>query len=272
MTHVVTSRFIKCIKHLKETGAIHSFRSFALSLDFHAQSLHDIIKEKRNVTIDLIAKVVEHYQLNAQYLYTGKGDMFLNGEPTTLTEYTKGNIGYVPVAAQAGYGGQVHTAILESEMPHFNLPGYDYKTGLHRCFDISGDSMEPTLFAGDKVVCSSIDVNNWHTKIRDGFVYIVITMDSVYVKRVNNKLKAEQLLVLNSDNSFYEPFEVPVIELKEVWEVEVVISSFNASPKNVKRGVFDQVDDLKTIVDNQTQTIKLLNTTIEKLIKSSRSR
>lgn len=272
MTHVVTSRFIKCIKHLKETGTIHSFRSFALSLDFHAQSLHDIIKEKRNVTIDWISKVVEHYHLNAQYIYTGQGPMFLNDEQVIEPEYSKGNIGYVPVAAQAGYGGQVHSAILESEMPHFNLPGYDYKMGLHRCFDINGDSMEPTLFAGDKVVCSSIDVNNWHTKIRDGFVYIIITMDSVYVKRVDNKLKSQELLILNSDNSFYDPFEVPVIELREVWEVEVVISAFNASPKNVRRGVFDQVHDLKSIIDNQTATIKTLNSTLEKLIKTSRSR
>ncbi len=269
MSHIVTSRFVKCIQSLKECGVINSFRSFALSIDIHPQSLHEMLKQNRNVTIDIIAKVVERFHLNAQYLYTGDGPMFVN-QDLAVPAHQPGPIGYVPVAAQAGYGGQLHDPILCEEMPSFSLPGYDYNTGVHRCFDISGDSMEPTLYSGDKVVCSLLSQENWISKLKDGYVYIIVTQDSVYVKRVKNHLSKSAQLELISDNTYYQPFMVDGEEIQEIWNVEVTISAFNPSPNNIKQGFFDQVESLKSIVANQTETIKTLNGTIETLIKSTR--
>ncbi len=275
MCHKVTSRFVDTLNVLKDKNVVSSYRGFAMSVDFSPQSLNEILRGKRNVTIDLIAQAVDKYQFNAQYLYSGVGEMFINDEVhvESSSQHTGVNptISYVPIAAQAGYGGQVQDVIMEQELPTFTLPGYEYKTGEHRCFDIAGDSMEPSLYSGDKVVCSRVEMECWETKVKSGLVYIVVTVDSLYVKRVDNQIKSNKCLGLISDNNFYPPFEVPVTELREIWQVDLTISSFNASPKCVKNGVYDQVEELKDMLSNQTETIKSLNNTISILCKSNRT-
>jgi hypothetical protein len=76
---------------------------------------------------------------------------------------------------------------------------------------------------------------------------------------------------LASDNSYYADFELKEEEVREVWHVETTISPFNGSPKSLKNGIYDQVDSLRVVIENQTSTIKSLNSTIELLLKSSRS-
>ncbi|MFT5385521.1 MAG: hypothetical protein ACI81W_002929, partial [Saprospiraceae bacterium] len=67
---IVTQRFIKCHNHLKEEGTVRSSRQFALSLDYLPQSLSEILKGRRDVTIELLRKAVEKYKINPVYIYT----------------------------------------------------------------------------------------------------------------------------------------------------------------------------------------------------------
>lgn len=274
MCHIVTSRFVDCVNQLKDQSVISSYRSFAQSVDVSPQSLNEILKKKRNVSVDLIAQSAERYHINVQYLYTGIGEPFINPnqEVIDLDSELSSSITYVPIAAQAGYGGQIHNAVMEKDLPTFSLPGYEHKMGEHCCFDIAGDSMEPSLFSGDKVVCSLVDQDSWQAKIKDGLVYIIVTEDSLYAKRVCNDIKLNHTLELLSDNTYYKPFSLAISEIKEIWQVELTISMFNASPKSIKTGVYDQVEGLKTMLASQTETIQTLNMTIERLCKSSRSR
>ena len=71
MNNVVTQRFIKCHDKLREEKRIKSSRQFALSLEYLPQSLSEILKGRRDVTIELLRKSVERYQINPVYIYTG---------------------------------------------------------------------------------------------------------------------------------------------------------------------------------------------------------
>ena len=48
---------------------------------------------------------------------------------------------HVPVPAQAGYASEISNPTFIQDLPSFTLPDYKYKVGIHRSFDISGDSM-----------------------------------------------------------------------------------------------------------------------------------
>ena len=154
MNNVVTQRFIKCHDKLREEKRIKSSRQFALSLEYLPQSLSEILKGRRDVTIELLRKSVERYQINPVYIYTGDGPMFMSEEDhksfRVLTIVTNGQederIVHVPVPAQAGYAGELSNPIFIQDLPSFTLPDYKFKVGTHRSFDVSGDSMEPTLF------------------------------------------------------------------------------------------------------------------------------
>ena len=68
MNSVITQRFIKCHNHLREENRVRSSRQFALSLEYLPQSLSEILKGRRDVTIELLRKAVEKYKINPVYV------------------------------------------------------------------------------------------------------------------------------------------------------------------------------------------------------------
>jgi hypothetical protein len=54
MCSIVTDRFVSCIERLKERNEIKSVRQFSLNVEYHPHNLNDIMKGKRDVTIELI--------------------------------------------------------------------------------------------------------------------------------------------------------------------------------------------------------------------------
>ncbi len=163
---------------------------------------------------------------------------------------------HVPLPAQAGYAAELGDPSFVQDLPTFTLPDYKYKVGTHRAFDVPGDSMEPTLFEGDKVVCSFLEPTLWTSGLKDGFAYVVVTRSDVVVKRVVNHLATEKELELYSDNGFYEPYRVSLKDLRELWYVRARITPFLPSPRNIKRYIHDEVSDLKATVNEQTKMIE----------------
>lgn len=275
MSSIITQRFIQCHDKLKEEKRVRSSRQFAMALDYLPQSLSEILKGRRDVTIELLRKAVETFQLNPVYLYTGEGPLFMREEAydnfrvlTIVTNPQKDErIIHVPVPAQSAYASDLGDPTFIQDLPNFTLPDYKYKVGTHRSFDVSGDSMEPTLFEGDKVICSFLEPSLWESSIKDNFVYVIVTRGDVLVKRVYNRLKDRKQLILVSDNNFYEPYPVAFNDIREIWYVRAKISPFLPSPSNIQSMLQEELRELQKIVNNQTKLINNLNLTLEKSLK-----
>jgi phage repressor protein C with HTH and peptisase S24 domain len=276
--NIITQRFIKCHDKLREDNQVRSSRQFALSLDYLPQSLSEILKSRRDVTIELLRKAVEVYRINPVYIYTGEGPMFMTEEDhksfrvlTIVTNVSDDErIVHVPVPAQAGYASELTDPTFIQDLPTFSLPDYKYKVGTHRSFDVSGDSMEPTLFEGDKVICSYLEPTLWESSIKDNYVYVVVTRGDIVVKRVTNNIKKEKSLKLASDNNYYEPFDMHISDVREVWYVRAKISPFLPSPQNIQNMLHEEVKELRATITNQSRLISNLNTTIEKMLDQNK--
>lgn len=277
MRNIITERFIKCHNKLRDDSRVRSSRQFALALEYLPQSLSEILNGRRDVTIELLRKAVDVYKINPVYLYTGDGPMFMSEEGDqsfrVLTIVTDSQdderIVHVPIPAQAGYAGELTDPTFIQDLPNFTLPDYKYRVGTHRSFDVAGDSMEPTLFEGDKVICSFLEPTLWENSIKDNYVYIIVTRGDVVVKRVENKLSDQKKLLLHSDNPYYDAYEVGINDIREMWYVRAKISPFLPSPKSIQNLLRDEVRALRQTVNNQTQLINGLNKTIEKLVVQS---
>ena len=277
MNSVVTQRFINCHNKLKKEQRIRSSRQFALSLDYLPQSLSEILKNRRDVTIELLRKAVAAYKINPVYLFTGEGPMFLTEEATQdlkiLTIVTDAQndeqIVHVPIPAQAGYASDGADPTFIQNLPTYSLPDYKYKVGTHRSFDVAGDSMEPTLFEGDKVICSYLEPSLWETSVKKNYVYVIVTRGEVLVRRIDEYLKDEKKLRLISDNTYYEPTTVNWGNIREIWYVRAKISPFLPSPSNIKNLLREEVSDLRESVRAQSNIINSLQQTIEQLAERS---
>ena len=277
MSSIITQRFIRCHDKLREEKRVKSSRQFALGLDYLPQSLSEILKGRRDVTIELLRKAVEKFKINPVYIYTGEGPMFMSEEDhksfrvlTIVTDsHDDERIVHVPIPAQAGYAGEMADPTFIQDLPTFTLPDYKYKVGTHRSFDVSGDSMETTLFEGDKVICSYLEPTLWENALKNNYVYVIITRGDVVVKRVTNLLKEEKQIILHSDNEFYADYRLNIGDIREIWYVRAKISPFLPSPMNLQNLMRSEVRELKTVINNQSQLIENLNLTIEKLLKSN---
>ena len=273
MNSIVTQRFIECHNKLKADQRIRSSRQFALSLDYLPQSLSEILKQRRDVTIELLRKAIETYKISPVYIFTGNGPMFMQEEMreefrvlTIVTDSQNDEqIVHVPMPAQVGYASDLGNPSFIQNLPSYSLPDYKYKVGTHRSFDVAGDSMEPTLFEGDKVICSYLEPSLWETAVKKNYVYVVVTKAEVLVKRLAEYSKEEKTLQLFSDNAYYEPFTVALGNIREIWYVRAKISPFLPSPQNIKNILREEVSDLKESMVQQSTIIKNLYQTVEKL-------
>lgn len=263
MQNEVTIRFLKCHDEIMRRNMEKSTRQFAKALDTYPQSINNIINGERNATVGMITALIKYYGVSSEYLMTGNGDIFQ--EPQR-----EDRILYVPYAAHAGYSDQFFDGGNQEDAMRFSIPGYNPTGGEHRCFVVSGDSMEPTLYGSDRIICSLVASDNLYSNLRDNYVYVVITHNEILVKRVVNKLRIDGTLVLSSDNDFYADTILDGNELKEVWLVNMKLSHFMPDPKHIRNGFYDEISDLKSNIKNQQEHIAVLNKSIEALLRKNR--
>jgi transcriptional regulator with XRE-family HTH domain len=146
-------------------------------------------------------------------------DMDLKGSnlrilTTTVNQHNENNVELVPAQARAGYTTGFADPEFIKILPAFNLPFLSEKKK-YRTFPIKGDSMPPVK---DGAFVTAEYVENWHL-IQNGFPYIIVTQDDgIVFKTVYHDLGKNPTLTLCSTNPEYDPYEVDVRNILEVWK------------------------------------------------------
>jgi phage repressor protein C with HTH and peptisase S24 domain len=142
--------------------------------------------------------------------------------PIVVDKEENERITFVPIKAAAGYLTRYQDVEYIQQLPSFNLP--NLKDGTYRAFEVEGDSMKPTIHAGDIVICRYVE--NWY-HMMDNKIYLVAGVDGIgiVVKRIMNRIRKENKIILCSENDFYPAFELAASEIFEIWEVKVKVST-----------------------------------------------
>jgi len=127
----------------------------------------------------------------------------------------------------------------------FHLP-YLSKEKKYRAFQISDETMLP-ITKGSWVVCEY--VQNWK-QLCDNYAYIIFTLnDGIRFKIVENKKKENGFLRLHSLNPLYEPYDVAVKEIKEIWMFVKYISSELPEPSTNHNNLVKKIDAIRSDVE-----------------------
>ena len=86
----------------------------------------------------------------------------------------------------------------------------------------------------------------YENAMKDNYVYVIVTRGDVVVKRITNNLKANNQLILHSDNNFYEDYTVNLGDIREIWYVRAKISPFLPSPQNIQNSLHEEMRELKS--------------------------
>jgi phage repressor protein C with HTH and peptisase S24 domain/DNA-binding XRE family transcriptional regulator len=189
--------------------------------------------DKTKGTNFLVSEKGGQYDLNPRVLVT------------TVDSAGRDNISLVDTRVAAGYA---HGGFFEPEfmrkLPAFSLPDSAYRNGTFRAFQVSGDSMQPTLYEGDWVICRYVD--NWGRDINDNYVHVVVTDERPVVKRLLNRLNERGQLTLQSDNIAYPAQFIDAAIVREVW---VAVGRVSRQFTNPRYDLIKEVSRTRADVD-----------------------
>lgn len=134
------------------------------------------------------------------------------------------NIELVPQRAAAGYLNGFADPEFVAELPRFRLPMGGLRDGTFRAFEINGDSMLP-LASGTVVVGRY--VTDPTRDVRDGQPYVVVSpQEGIVFKRLFRRGRnGSASFELRSDNPAFEPYELPMADVSELWEARAYLST-----------------------------------------------
>jgi len=201
-----------------------------------------------NVAIDTLIKADLCSLPESQVRQLERGyDVFIKGSNLRILTTTVGadneeNIELVSEKAKAGYATGFADPEYISILPTFRLP-FLSRQKKYRSFQVSGDSMLPIPHGA---YVTGMFLQDWNS-IKDKDAYIILTADEgIVFKVVENKLKEYGVLKLHSLNPSYEPYELPVNSVREIWQfVHYISPRLPDNQENENRVLMETVKKLK---------------------------
>ena len=180
-------------------------------------------------------------------LANAKGGNYLERRRMIKQSETSNQIQFVPVKAAAGYLAGYGDPDFIDELNTFTLPFMS--GGNFRAFEIIGDSMLPTQ-SGSVIVCEKLENME---DIKNSNTYIVVSRnDGIVYKRVMKNNRSKGKVTLMSDNPIYEPYQVNVDEIMELWQAQMIIAKANVQ----QRWDVNQLANLVNNLQEQVSTMK----------------
>lgn len=199
---------------------------FATKLDIKRSLLGAYEEERAEPRLDILEKVSTIFKLSLDDLLlndisvdNGTGQYIDKRRAMKMSKGESNLIQFVPVKAAAGYlAGYADTEFLD-ELNTFTLPML--APGYYRAFEIVGDSMLPTpsgsVIVGEKV--EKVD------DIKNQNPYVVVSKSNgIVYKRVSRNNKVKDKITLISDNPIYEPYNVQLDDVLELWKAQMIIT------------------------------------------------
>ncbi len=225
--NMINRRFVEAYHILKGEKKFKNKTEMAQRLGTYNHVINLILKGERGITVEQIGKFCDIFGINANYIM-GFSDNMYNRQAATVPSLPKNivaairqNITLVPRKAHAGYAMNPGDWAFLDSLQKFSIPGLE---GDLTAFEISGDSMLPTITNGDVVICEPMERGE---PIRDNQVYVVVT-DVVVAKRIQQLkqgAKVTKLRLISDNGDVYRPYDVNLEEVQQILRVKCRLTS-----------------------------------------------
>lgn len=255
--------FVKRFKEIREDLHLTQVE-FAEVLGIN-NTTADIERGRTKLSGEVIKELLKQFNINPLWIYGESQQKYLNLHqvnvmPKVISVDAEGNDNMLMVnqRAAAGYPQNIHETGWHKNLPAFNLPLPEYRNATYRGFQVEGNSMEPNLQAGEWVLGKALDNISY---INEGKIYVIITFDSVLVKKLYRIPNNSSRIKLVSINPEYPPYDVDIEEIQELWQVNSKLTfSLNANSENsilqeLKESMAELKRELETFRRNNKREI-----------------
>lgn len=181
----------------------------AKQLGIAQSTLSQLESGRSQPNAEVLSKLIEAQGVSSDWLLTGRGARFIADR---IAEQT---IPLIDADAKAGYRESKASAEYLETLSRYRIPSFE-DGGDYRIFEVEGDSMVPTLYPNDYVICELVPSIR---QIEDNTLAVVFTEELLVVKRVSFFEDGAGSLILRSDNTSYTPRMVSLADVVDVWSV-----------------------------------------------------
>ena len=187
-------------------------------------------------------------------------DVFMKGTKLRVIAISvdaenRNNIECVSQKVKAGYTAGYSDPEYIGKLPVFQIPFLPGDKKL-RAFQVEGDSMLPVP-EGAWVVCEYLED---FSQAKSDELYVVVTRDDgVVFKRIENRITENGILGLSSLNPAYKSYEIPILEIMEMWKFVSFISSEVNTDFSPEESLFEMMKELKTEMSDLKEKYKSIN-------------
>lgn len=201
---------------LKELRKKNKFsQQFVAENLFISQAAYSLIENSQN-------GIVAEHVVGLSNLYEVTTDFILKGDTMLIRiSPSQGFVPYIKVTAHAGFVKNSPGDMDSVDVEWYRIPGYNPAQD-HRLFEIEGESMAPTVYPGDIIICQK--QKNWD-KILDGSLVLIVTKESLLVKRFRTSKEQGVFLFVNDNPEEDSILKITAQDIKEIDMVRGKISN-----------------------------------------------
>lgn len=261
MNTMVTDRFIFCHDELKRLRKVRSSRQFALSLDYLPQSLSEILKGRRDVTLELLRKGVEKYEMNPVFLLTGKGSHFslpeewLSSKSSVDAPVVSDVIYFVPHSISKRYAAERRNSQFLATLECLKLPGIHLKGLNLRAFEVQTESGYPAFLPGDVLIAEKLDPALGVKSISYEKFYVVVTKNNILIHKINLNLLSKGVVTLCSGHKEDMNVSLKLAEILEFWEVKLKVTRNIENENMTLNALLSEMKDIRQLLFNTSNAL-----------------
>ena len=224
----ITKRFIETYKSMGLNGYKMNKACPVLS----KQKISNIENGKHEVSLDMLTAFFETYpDVNREYIFIGKGNPVVDAQTKNESNVVKVSpylqdalvkVQYVPIDAMASFVESLYDTAYEIDSYGVMPEEGEVLDSSYMVFQVRGDSMEPTIPDGAKILVRRIDEGLWDSV---SGVVVIVYGKTLSVKRVlKNSLFLDNILTLKADNPKHGQLDIERREIRGMWQALRIIS------------------------------------------------
>lgn len=204
--HDVTTRFVKLFYEFKKSGLIKNQTELANRLGFQRQSLHLILKGRRDIPIKFLFDFVNEFKIDPSYFFKVKAK-------------DRNQVVFVPSKKREEYLDKSES---ESFIASLTVKPTDlnFQKQSTMSFEIKANDLAPTLQLGDWVYCKQLPVD---LPLIVNKIYIFVTNEDIYVQRFISKNNSDSTISITDSSLMGKRTHLPMQKVKEVWEINALV-------------------------------------------------
>lgn len=229
------------------------------------QGVSDLVGGKKGgPSFPVLQKMLRSYpDVSAEWLLFGEGEMLKSTAPLNTSAIHSAKAGTEPRVIAVAEGDNtaaplynIRTAAnykgdgISQERPEpdgiISLPRWLLRNGNYAVFPVVGDSMEPTFYARDYVLCRFLPKTEWDDLREDAVAVIVSESRGLQLKRLTFRL-GEGYVRCKSDNRSHPYYQLDLEDVLEVWRFEWRITS---SAHNPTEGLAERVSTVEDTLED----------------------